>query len=68
LVKEVKSPWLKMCIDLPLLTSFDKDFVRQAALTVDDLQVYSHLGGKFYRDELGQVQKKAREFMGELIK
>lgn len=62
LVKEVNSPWLKMCLDLPLLTSFDKGFVRQAVLTVGDLQVYSHFGGEFFRDEQGRVQQKALEF------
>ena len=62
LVKEVNSPWLKMCLDLPLLTSFDKGFVRQAALTVGDLQVYSHFGGEFCRDEQGRVQQKALDF------
>lgn len=62
LVKEVNSPWLKMCLDLPLLTSFDKEFVRQAALTVGDLQVYSHFGGEYFRNEQGQVQQKSLEF------
>ena len=51
LVKEVDSPWLKVCLDLPLLTRYDPDWVRQAALTVGDLQVHSHLGGEFYRDD-----------------
>ena len=61
-VKEVNSPWLKVCLDLPLLTSFDKDFIRQAALTVGDLQVYSHFGGEFFRDGQGQVQQKVLDF------
>jgi sugar phosphate isomerase/epimerase len=51
-----------MCLDLPLLTSFDKDFVRQAVLTVGNLQVYSHFGGEFFRDEWGQVQQKGLDF------
>jgi len=62
LVREVNSPWLKVCLDLPLLTSYDKDFVRQAALTVGDLQVYSHFGGEFFRDEQGRVQQKTLDF------
>jgi len=62
LVQEVNSPWLKMCLDLPLLTSFDKNYVRQATLAVGDLQVYSHFGGEFFRDEHGQVQQKALDF------
>jgi len=66
LVREVNSPWLKVCLDLPLLTSYDKDFVRQAALTVGDLQVYSHFGGEFFRDEQGRVQQKTLDF-GKLL-
>ena len=28
LVREVNSPWLKVCLDLPMLTQFDKEFVQ----------------------------------------
>ncbi len=62
LVKEVDSPWLKVCLDLPLLTRYDPDWVRQAALTVGDLQVHSHFGGEFYRDDEGHAQLKALAF------
>jgi sugar phosphate isomerase/epimerase len=62
LVREVNSPWLKVCLDLPLLTSFEPEFVRQAALTVGSLQVFSHFGGEFYRDAQGKVQQKELEF------
>jgi sugar phosphate isomerase/epimerase len=62
LVKEVDSPWLKVCLDLPLLTRYDPDWVRQAALTVGELQVHSHFGGEFYRDAEGRVQPKALAF------
>jgi len=62
LVREVDSPWLKVCLDLPLLTSFDREFVRQAALTVGSLQAYSHFGGEFYRDKDGRVQQKVLDF------
>lgn len=62
LVREVNSPWLKICLDLPLLTSFEPDVVRQAVETVGSLQAYSHFGGEFYRDEAGRVQQKALEF------
>jgi sugar phosphate isomerase/epimerase len=55
LVNEVNSPWLKICLDLPLMTSFDKEAVRQAALTVGSLQVHSHFGGEFTRDDEGRV-------------
>ena len=56
LVKEVDSPWLKVCLDLPLMGRFDPEWVRQAALTVGSLQAHSHFGGEFYRDDAGQVQ------------
>ena len=59
LVKEVNSPWLKVCLDLPIMRNYDKDWVRQAALTVGELQVHSHFGGEFYRDEEGRVQLKS---------
>jgi sugar phosphate isomerase/epimerase len=62
LVQEVGSPWLKVCLDLPLLTSFEEDFIRQAVLTVGGLQVYSHYGGEFYRDQQGHVRQKMLDF------
>jgi sugar phosphate isomerase/epimerase len=62
LVKEVNSPWLKICLDLPIMTSYDAEWVRQAVLTVGDLQVHSHFGGEFYRDDEGRVQPKRYSF------
>jgi sugar phosphate isomerase/epimerase len=62
LVREVNSPWLKVCLDLPIMKSYDKEWVRQAALTVGDLQAMSHFGGEFYRDEEGRVQLKQLKF------
>ena len=62
LVQEVNSPWLKMCLDLPIMSSYDEEWVRQAVLTVGDLQVHSHFGGEFYRDDEGQVQLKSFRF------
>ena len=56
LVKEVNSPWLKVCLDLPLMTSFDPEFVRQAVMTVGSLQAHSHYGGEFMRGPDGHVQ------------
>lgn len=58
LVREVNSPWLKVCLDLPIMSSYAPEWVRQAALTVGPLQVHSHFGGEFYRDQEGQVQPK----------
>jgi sugar phosphate isomerase/epimerase len=62
LVREVNSPWLKVCLDLPIMTSYEDEWVRQAALTVGPLQVHSHFGGEFYRDEAGRVQLKPLSF------
>lgn len=62
LVREVDSPWLKVCLDLPIMTRQDKEWVRQAALSVGDLQVFSHFGGEFYRDGEGQVQLRGFSF------
>lgn len=56
LVKDIDSPWLKVCLDLPMMTRYDKDWVREAALAVGNLQVHSHFGGEFDRDESGQIQ------------
>ena len=58
LVKEVDSPWLKVCLDLPLMGRFDPEWVRQAVVTVGSLQAHSHFGGEFYRDDAGQVQAR----------
>jgi sugar phosphate isomerase/epimerase len=62
LVQEVNSPWLKMCLDLPIMSSYDEEWVRQAVLTVGDLQVHSHFGGEFTRDDEGRVQAKSFRF------
>ena len=62
LVREVNSPSLKLCLDLPMMERFDHEYVRQAALTIGDLQVHSHFGGEFYRDAEGQVQLQHLNF------
>lgn len=56
LVREVDSPWLRACLDLPIMTRFDPDWVADAVRTVGPLQVHTHFGGEFYRDEDGRVQ------------
>src|SRR5262249_49465554 len=62
MVREVDSPWLKICLDLPMMTRFDPEFVRQAALTVGALQVHSHFGGEFARAADGKVVQHPFEF------
>jgi sugar phosphate isomerase/epimerase len=61
LVKEINSPWLKVCLDLPMLESFDSAYVREAALTVGDLQVHTHFGGEFYDDD-GKIKLRTLNF------
>ncbi len=59
LVREVNSPWLKMCLDLPNMHDFTQlDAVRQAALAAGTLQVHTHFGGEYTRDAQGRVQPK----------
>jgi sugar phosphate isomerase/epimerase len=58
LVKEVNSPWLKICLDLPIMENRDRDYVANAVRTVGNLQVHSHYGGEYYRDPSGAVKQK----------
>ncbi len=56
LVREVNSPWLKVCLDLPIFENLDKAYVANAVRTVGNLQVHSHFGGEYYRDASGKIQ------------
>lgn len=56
LVKEVNSPWLKICLDLPIFENLDKEYVADAVRNVGKLQVHSHFGGEYYRDSAGNVK------------
>jgi len=58
LVSEVNSPWLKICLDLPIFENLDKEYVTKAVRTVGKLQVHSHYGGEYYRDENKTVKQK----------
>jgi sugar phosphate isomerase/epimerase len=62
LVREVNSPWLKACLDLPIMTRFDPEWVSQAVRTVGALQAYTHFGGEYARDPQGRVRARAIEF------
>jgi len=59
LVNEVNSPWLKVCLDLPIFENLDKEYVTNAVRTVGKLQIHSHYGGEYYRDENRVVRQKA---------
>jgi sugar phosphate isomerase/epimerase len=61
LVKEVNSPWLKVCLDLPIFEKQDKEYIANAVRTVGDLQVHSHYGGEYYRDANRSVRQKVIE-------
>jgi len=62
LVKEVNSPWLKVCLDLPIFENFDKEYVAEAVRTVGPLQVHSHFGGEYFRDTSGLVKPKILDY------
>ena len=55
LIREVNSPALKACLDLPLLRRQDDAWVRQAARETGGLQVLSHFGGEYERTADGSV-------------
>jgi len=55
IVTDINSPWLKVCLDLPMMIKYDHDWVREAATTVGDLMVHSHFGGEFDREESGEI-------------
>lgn len=57
LIMEVDSPWLKACLDLPIMTRYDHPWVEEAVRTVGKLQIHSHFGGEYYRDKSGKVQQ-----------
>ncbi len=62
LVKQVNSPWLKVCLDLPIFENLDKEYVANAVRTVGALQVHSHYGGEYYRDENKAVRQKVLDY------
>ena len=56
LVREVASPYLKFCLDAPLLRHKNETYIQQAALDVGALQVLSHFGGEYEREADGTVK------------
>ncbi len=60
-IRVVDSPALKACLDCPLLTSQDDEYVVQAVRDTGALQVHSHYGGEF--DEVdGEAVLRAIRF------
>ena len=58
MVKEVNSPWLKVCLDAGMMDRKDPEWVEEAVRAVGPLQVHSHFGGEFFRDSAGKVHSK----------
>jgi sugar phosphate isomerase/epimerase len=59
-ISEVDSPALKACLDCPLLTQQDDEYVADAVRATGDLQVHSHFGGEFDEVEGEAVQRQLR--------
>lgn len=62
MVNEVNSPWLKICLDLPIFEKQDKDYIADAVHTIGNLQVHSHFGGEYYRDENKVIRPKLLDY------
>jgi sugar phosphate isomerase/epimerase len=62
LVREVNSPWLKVCLDLPIFDKQDKEYIANAVRTIGNLQVHSHFGGEYYRDENKVIKPKLLDY------
>ncbi len=58
LIRAVNSPALKACLDCPLLTSQNDDYVTRAVRDTGDLQVHSHYGGEFEERDGEAVQRQ----------
>jgi sugar phosphate isomerase/epimerase len=56
MLKEVNSPHLKACLDVPLMKDKTPATIRQAAQAVGSLQVLSHFGGEFERRPDGSIR------------
>jgi sugar phosphate isomerase/epimerase len=62
LVKEVNSPGLKVCLDLPIFEKQDKEYIAGAVRIIGNLQVHSHFGGEYYRDENKVIKPKLLDY------
>jgi len=62
LVKEVDSPFLKVCLDLPIFDKQDKDYIANAVRTIGNLQVHSHFGGEYDRDENKVIKPRLLDY------
>ncbi len=60
MIREVDSPALKACLDCPLLTSQEDEYVIAAVRATGTLQVHSHYGGEFDEVNGEAVQRPIR--------
>ncbi len=56
MIREVNSPHLKACLDLPIMKDKSPENIRRAAQQVGPLQVLSHYGGEFERAPDGAIK------------
>ena len=56
MVREVNSPFLKVCLDAPIMPDRSQAAIQQAAREVGPLQVLSHVGGEFERRQDGTIR------------
>jgi sugar phosphate isomerase/epimerase len=56
MIREVDSPFLKACLDAPLMPDRSPAAIQEAAREVGPLQVLSHVGGEFERREDGSIR------------
>jgi sugar phosphate isomerase/epimerase len=66
MVREVNSPYLKVCLDSPMMPDKSPETIRQAALDVGSLQVLSHFGGEYQRAADGHI--KGEDFYGQFVR
>ena len=55
MVKEVDSPNLKVCLDAPILEDKSRENMMEAAKAASGLQVLTHFGGEYGKNEDGKV-------------
>jgi sugar phosphate isomerase/epimerase len=73
MVKEVNSPNLKVCLDSPIMDDKSEENMKAATEAVDKLQVLTHFGGEFGRDENGKIvdiqeYKREKDAKGNVIR
>jgi sugar phosphate isomerase/epimerase len=60
MIREVNSPHLRACMDVPLMEDKDPKYLRQAVREVGPLQVHSHFGGDYVQEAPGKPIRQIR--------